>query len=81
MNDSADDLSNPSSHNYQMMGRMQRQPTGNGGQRLIRNPSYTSDSSRTDEIETVDMEMSDDDTGGIDSQSIGSSTTGGKIYK
>jgi hypothetical protein len=79
MNDS-DDLSTSSSHNYQMMsGRMPRQQQGNGGRSLIRNPSYNSDSSRTDEIETVDMEMSDDDTGVIDNQSVGSSTGGGKL--
>jgi hypothetical protein len=72
-----DDLSKPSAHNYQMMGRMPRQQQGNGGRSLIRNPSYNSDSSRTDEIETVDMEMSDDDTGVMDNQSVGSSTGGG----
>lgn len=58
-------------------GRMQRpQHPNNGGQRLNRNTSYNSDSSRNDEIETVDMEMSDDDTGGLDNQSIGSSGGG-----
>jgi hypothetical protein len=78
MNDS-DDLSTSTSHNYQMMsGRMPRQQQGNG-RSLIRNPSYNSDSSRTDEIETVDMEMSDDDTGVIDNQSVGSSTGEGEL--
>lgn len=62
-----------------MMPRQQQQQQGNGGGRsLIRNPSYNSDSSRNDEIETVDMEMSDDDTGVIDNQSVGSSTGGGE---
>lgn len=56
---------------------MQRpQHSSNGGQRLNRNTNYNSDSSRNDEIETVDMEMSDDDTGGLDNQSIGSSGGG-----
>lgn len=76
MNDSGD-LSQLSSFNNQMMGgRMQRQHSGNGQQRLNRNTSYNSDSSRTDEVETVDMEMSDDDTGGMDNQSVGSSGGG-----
>lgn len=61
-----------------MAGRMRAHPN-NGGQRLSRNTSYNSDSSRNDEIETVDMEMSDDDTGGMDNQSVGSS--GGGEFK
>lgn len=77
------DMSKSLMGNFPTNNRNQRQPllpTPSIPPRYNRNMSMNSDSSRgmngPDDIESVDMEMSDDDTG-IDNRSVGSS--GGKF--
>lgn len=77
------DPSKASMSNFSNTNRNQRPPllpTPSMPPRYNRNTSMNSDSSRSmngpDDIETVDMEMSDDDTG-MDNRSVGSS--GGKL--
>lgn len=77
------DMSKPPMGNFSVNNRNQRPPllpTPSIPPRYNRNMSMNSDSSRgmngPDDIESVDMEMSDDDTG-IDNRSVGSS--GGEL--